>query len=74
MDVYQLGVIVGYILGVILGLVLQYFLIKYAVYAGIKKYKDNQVYDREYETIRDAVQAGMQSFDEFKKEVKKGKI
>ena len=72
MDSLDLVFIAGYIVGLILALLIQYLVIKYAVYAGIKHYQDNKPGERDYETIRDAVEAGLRSFEEFKNEDKKG--
>lgn len=71
MELADLARIAGWVLGVLLGLYAQYLIIKSAVYSGIKRYQDSKSGDVDYETMRDAVTAGMLSYDEHKKKVTK---
>ena len=70
--VFNAGYALGVIRGIALSLYLQYIVIKYAVYAGIKRWSDSQDIDRKHQAIREGVSAGLMGYDNLKKDIKKG--
>lgn len=65
------GAVISIVLFIVVYIIIPYTIIKTAVYKAIKAHQDSMPRGMDYETIRDAVTAGMLNYDEQNKEMRK---